>query len=116
MIEPVNMWERDHEAAERARAAERRDAGIERSSSHAERVTPLWNEMAYTHLRVWLLTRDRGDFLAEDAFKEFQIAPPDGRAYGAVMRKAAAAGIIHKIGYAPAKSSNLSVKVLWRKS
>ena len=59
----------------------------------------------------------RGDcFLAEEVrnFATGLDLPPDGRAWGVVFRSAAREGLIVKAGYAPAKSSNLSPKVLWR--
>lgn len=95
-------------------ATVRRDAGIERAVTHADRVMLTWSDDAYSYLRTWLARKPRGDFLAEDAFAEFLIDPPDGRAFGAVIRRAARDGLIHKVGYRQAKTSNLSPKVLWR--
>lgn len=95
-------------------AETKRDAGIERAADHAERETPGWIEQASQFLRGY--ARTHVDFLAEDvvAAALFQIPPPpDGRAWGAVFRQAAREGVIHKVGYAPAKTSNLSPKVLW---
>ncbi len=41
--------------------------------------------------------------------------PHDSRAWGAVMRRAARARLIEKIGYAPAASSHGSPKPLWKR-
>jgi hypothetical protein len=104
---------------ERSEAAARRDDGIERAASHAERVSDGWKARARGYLLEYLATRRRGDdFLAEVA-REFaegrgMDAPPDGRAWGAVFQSAAREKLIVKAGYSPARSSNLSPKVLWR--
>jgi len=55
-------------------------------------------------------------FLTEDvreAFSDRLIEPHDGRAWGHVMRRAARLGAIRKAGYASARSSNGTPKVLW---
>ena len=55
------------------------------------------------------LTEDVRAMAEADGF----ASAPDGRAWGAVMRAAARKGIVIANGYAPAKSSNCSAKVLW---
>lgn len=60
-------------------------------------------------------------FMAEDV-REFARGvdgfedPPDGRAWGSVVMRAAKAGIIKRIGYAPMKSPNCHAnpKSVWR--
>jgi len=58
-------------------------------------------------------------FLAEQ-FVEYAtkryglLPPPDGRAWGGPVRRAALAGKIRKVGYAPANTSNRSPKALWQ--
>jgi len=42
--------------------------------------------------------------------------PPDGRAWGQVMRRAEREDVIKWVGYMPAVSSNGSPKVAWRKA
>lgn len=98
-------------------AAARRDDGMQRAVDHAERVAAGWKRRAHGYLLEFLCSR-KESFLTEDV-REFSErkgldAPPDGRAWGAIMRAAAKEKIITKIGYAPAKSSNLSPKVLWK--
>lgn len=94
----------------------RRDDGIERAADHAGQA---WQRSARGYLLEFLAIRlKRHDqFLAEDvrefAEKRGITDPPDGRAWGHVLRSAARENIIRKVGYAPARSSNLSPKVLW---
>lgn len=98
-------------------AIARRDDGIARSSDHAESAAIGWKKRATGYLLEYLTTLRRGDdFLAEHVrdFARALDAPPDARAWGWVLRDAARRGVIVKAGYAPAKSSNLSPKVLWR--
>lgn len=90
----------------------RRDRGIQSSGDHAGSV---WKRRATGYLLEYLAAH-REPFLAEDV-REFAAqleSPPDGRAWGSVFQEAARRGLIVKVGYAPAKSSNLSPKVLWR--
>lgn len=92
-------------------ACQRRDAGIARAQRHAG---DEWTERAVALVRRY--AADRSTFLAED-FVDWSrgliATPPDGRAWGAVIRLAAKRGFIRKVGYAPARTSNTSPKCLW---
>lgn len=94
-------------------AIARRDDGIGRSGDHAG---DRWKRAARGYLLEFLVGR-RAPFLAEDVrqFAESHRleSPPDGRAWGAVIQSAARERLIRKVGYAPARSSNMSPKVLW---
>jgi hypothetical protein len=95
-------------------AIARRDQGIARAGDHAG---DRWKRSARGYL-LEFLSSPRLEFLAEDV-REFAEgrgieSPPDGRAWGAVMRSAQRDGLICAVGAARAKSSNLSYKVLWR--
>lgn len=94
----------------------RADDGIERASEHAKQVSQDWQTKAVGYVRLFALCEPA--FLAEDvremAERDGFDAPPDGRAWGAVMRQAAREGIVVSAGYAPANSSNGSPKVKWR--
>ena len=98
-------------------ARRRRDSGITRATDHAEAETPGWNDIAFDFLEACAKVR-AAPFLAEDVIEMAKAAhlppPPDGRAWGGVFRRAARQGVIQKAGYAPAKTSNCSPKVLWR--
>lgn len=96
-------------------ARDRRDDGIDRA---AENAGLAWRLAARAYLVEYLLRIGSADFLAEDA-REYAEGmgledPPDGRAWGAVVLEARRAGVIRKVGAAPARSSNLSYKTLWR--
>ena len=97
-------------------AALARDDGMRRSVEHADVVSHAWSTLAYLHFRRYAERNET--FLTEDVRDAALAAgvhePPDPRAWGAVAMRAARAGLIERAGYAPAKSSNLSPKVLWR--
>jgi len=100
-------------------AIERRDIGIHRAIEKADRDVPDWSLIAYYGLLKFVQAHTLTKFLAEDVREWCErhryVPPPEnGRAWGAVMQRAARRKVIEKCGYAPAKSSNLSPKVLWR--
>lgn len=106
----------DFEAARR-----RRDEGAARAAEHAERVVdPQWQQKASDFLMRVVDGMNGASFLAEQVVAEAKAAnfpaPPDGRAWGAVIQRAARSGKIVKVGYAAASTSNCSPKVLWREA
>jgi hypothetical protein len=98
-------------------ALEKRDQGVERSVDHANRVESEWSGQALGHLVAFALETKR-PFLIEEVRPWAEARglppPPDGRAWGAVTRRAAAKKRIQKVGAAAAASSNCSLKVLWQ--
>ena len=99
-------------------AVRRRNEAIEKVSAHADELDPNWSDRAYSALTLYC-TKATEPFIIEDvrAWAEGLglISPPhDSRAWGAVIRRAAGNGLVSKVGFAPAKSSNLSPKVLWQ--
>jgi hypothetical protein len=96
-------------------ARARRDVGMQRAVDHADRVTDGWREIAISHVDDY--ARKHAVFLAEDVIADADgkvPEPPSRKAWGAVMQRAAREGTIEKAGYAPARTSNCSPKVLWR--
>jgi hypothetical protein len=96
-------------------SSHRRDLGMARAADHADRVEPGWTETALDLLRSFLVAHPAA-FLAEEfrAWASGQLsAPPDARAFGAVMTAAKKLGMVEFVGYAPANSSNRSPKCRW---
>lgn len=108
----MNQIPMDFETARR-----RRDSGMARAADHANAETPGWTEAAFEFLEACAKVR-AAPFLAEEVIEMAKAAhlapPPDGRAWGGVFRRAARSGVIAKAGFAPAKTSNCSPKVLWQ--
>lgn len=88
--------------------------GLERVSRSSG---PIWQMLALGYLKEYV-ARHSAPFLAENVREWAEArglgAPTNGKAWGPVMQNARRAGIICAAGYAPAKSSHLSPKVLWR--
>ena len=96
----------------------RRDTGMAKSTDHADRERPNWSLRA-AHTLYEYAQKHRGEkFLAEEvrAWGEAKMlvsSAPTNKAWGSVFKEGAKLGVIRKVGYAPAKSSNLSPKCLW---
>jgi hypothetical protein len=102
-----------------ADAEKRRDTGMALAVDKADRDQPMWSDTALLALEKYCLVHPDRKFLGEDVREWAEgmgivSAPDNGRAWGAVIRKAASLKIIRKVGYAPSRSSNLSPKCLWR--
>lgn len=94
-----------------------RDAGIALSEANANRAKARWSEDAEAAVMSYCQYY-RTEFLTETVrewaeFNDLVDVPPNSKAWGGVMRRCAANGIIKKVGFAPSKSSNLSPKTLW---
>ena len=104
----------------RARSADRErrlgsgglPAGMVLAEERARLVSPDWPERA---LEAMLEAGRRlGRFTVEDARELAGVeAPTDQRAWGAVVNWASRRGLIRRVGFAPARSSNGSVKPVW---
>ena len=112
------MCELDSDAVARVR----RDDGMKRAVDHADRVSHAWSVLAYQTLIDYLNYRNNtgtdAGFLAED-FTGYALArrvpkPPDNRAFGAIIQRAARAGLIVKAGYR--EDRYCSPKTLWRRA
>ena len=93
--------------------------GMARAADHADRETPSWSDRALGCLVMWARSNPGSLWLIEDVrayAEEAEGLPPapDGRAWGAVAVRARRLGVIVPAGYASARSSNNSPKVLWR--
>lgn len=93
----------------------RRDLGMARVRRAADDAAHDWTELAAAYLRDYALTTHGQPFLVEDAAEVSRLpAPPNAKAWGPAVQIAARRGWIVRAGYAPARSSNLSPKCLWR--
>lgn len=97
-------------------ARKRRDDGMELVEDNANQTAPGWSAAAYAAIAEFCRERPY-PFLLEDvrqwSASRGIAAPHDRRAWGAVIRRAAKHGLVRKVGYAPAASSNMSPKVQW---
>lgn len=83
--------------------------GAERAADHADQEEPSWSDRALEMLRRFLAEHPREHFICEDvreyAGKRGFSRPPDSRAWGAVMRRAAEFGLVVATGaWAPGRA------------
>lgn len=93
----------------------RRDEGMRRAGKSARKIDPEWIEKAYKLLMYFAATHPE-PWLSEDfrAWAAGKIpSPPEPRAWGVPVFRAAKRGAIVKQGYGIANSSNRSPKPLW---
>lgn len=96
-------------------ARDERNEAIEAVGEAADRASPYWTERACEAIQTFARKRWPEPFLIEDVRAANCIEPPhDERAWGAAAQKASRRGLIVRIGFAPAKSSHLSPKPVWR--
>lgn len=103
---------------EREQAERRRASGMARADDHAASDDQNWRVDAQSAVQMFCAAHEGEQFLGEDVRTwaedlELVTPPTEARAWGSVLRRAAADGLIRKVGYGPAKSSNLSPKTLW---
>ncbi len=97
-----------------------RDAGIKLSADHAELNEPGWQEEAFRLFRIFLDAVTRG-FQTEEARSWAESHglndPPDKRAWGGIIRRAAREGLILRAGFALANDpkSHRAPSTVWRK-
>lgn len=98
------------------RVPEERQRGAEAAVAHAEREVDGWGLLAHEALLAFAGSHPDG-FLVEEVVAHVGAhglvpPPPDRRAWGAVVRRAAVAGLIRQTGYR--KDSYGSAKAVWR--
>jgi hypothetical protein len=88
------------------KARELRDDGISRAINHANHIDPTLGERALSYVQQ--IARSSGqrtvtsEYIRQYAEQNGLPFPPDKRAWGAVMRRAAKAGYIRKVGWTTA--------------
>lgn len=97
-----------------AMALEQRDEGIRQSAEHAEDVSPGWGEAAYTALTLYAgMAGEFNAFQFREYLKSVGLEASVPKAVGAVMLRAARAGIIRKVGYDPHPERHASPTCRW---
>jgi len=99
-------------------AERKRDTGMAQAVDHADRVNSEWSIRAAHALYDYCQAHRGQNFLCEDMrrwaeAKMLVSEPPSNKAWGSIFKEAAKAGTLRKVGFAAAKSSNLSPKTLW---
>jgi len=98
-----------------------RAAGIQAAQAcadAADRAEPGWQDAAFNFLRAFAADPARADgWLTEDVIRDAADCgfpgPPDLRAWGQVIRRAIAAGLIRRVGVRGAVTSHGSLKPTW---
>jgi hypothetical protein len=95
--------------------------GATRAAAKADRVHGDWSDRAFSYLERWASRRAGQVFMTEDVRLAGEgsgsfVAPPDRRAWGAVILRAKRAGKLIHAGYAANKdpSCHGSPKSQWR--
>lgn len=98
-----------------------RDAGIHTAITNAEAQVTDWPAEAMRALHMYLLDHPSREFMTEDvreyAYNVLAVPyPPHCRAWGAIIAKAARAGLIERVAIAPVKtaSSHMANASVWR--
>jgi hypothetical protein len=93
-----------------------RDTGIAQAEQHAERLDPGWKDTAFAMLRGFCQERRGCHCTSEDIRRWCELRgfdSPVPKAWGAVVQKAAKAGLIKRIGFGLAKQRHGSPCPLW---
>ncbi len=83
-----------------------RDRGMRRSRDNADDKVDGWSETAFLFLKEYIQTQDK-PFMAEDVRTSDQCGvpnPPNKRAWGAILVRAAREGLIKRIGFKETKN------------
>ena len=97
-----------------------KNEGIDRAVTKADKDNPGWSERAYQFFVNKFLLIKNGPFMAEEfrsycALMDFTL-PDNARAFGGVIKRAAANGIIERVGFQNTKNkkAHLTPATLWR--
>lgn len=98
-------------------AKAQRDAGITRAVSNAEGKTPGWSDLALAWIRLYAYEHRGEKFIGRDIVLASRnagvIQPPNDKAWGGPMMRAARAGVIRKVGTAPDPNRHCNPVPLW---
>lgn len=73
--------------------------GAQRAAEHADRVVPLWTQVAWCRLLQFMIEKGTGSTFSTEAFRDWAAVhslpdAPDRRAYGNLTKKAVEKGLI----------------------
>jgi hypothetical protein len=98
-------------------AHEKAESGMRRSLEHAEAESPGWSELAFKFVRLFWSQRGDKQCVGRDivlAAKEYGlIQPPTDKAWGAVLKRAAKAGVMVRVGTAKDTNRHGNLVPLW---
>ena len=83
-----------------------RDLGVAAAVAHADRVHASWSDLAY---EILYYCAERYAYLTSESVRQYAdnernlAAPPDKRAWGAIMLRGARSGLLTKEGWTTAK-------------
>ena len=94
-----------------------RDSGINAALNNADNTHDQWSDRAYGFLLDYI--KSNREFMTEDvrvASESELPAPPDKRAWGGIVVRAAKAGLIQKIGFSHVKNvkAHRTPATVWR--
>lgn len=99
-------------------AESRAQLGMQRAVDRADKESAGWSERAFNALLAYIANNE--SFTAEEARAAIHNSglalPPDGRAWGAVFKKAASLGWIERDGFAPRRCGNMTPTIVWRRT
>lgn len=100
---------------------QRRDDGMNRAVTHANKIHSDWSDKAYAYLIQFVASRKPGEtFLTEDIREDAGTVvpePPSLRSWGAITMRAAREGLIVKVGHRAVKNknANMAYASVWRR-
>ena len=97
-------------------AAEARDAGVNAAAANAGQA---WQVLAWSALMEYIKRDKLGHFTCEDVREVMGVPePPDRRAWGAIMLRAARQGLIQRAGFVEHRdrARHCGISILWRVS
>lgn len=94
-----------------------RDEGISRAVDRAERAVSGWSDLAFEFIKLYAQQHKGARFIGRDitqAAKSYGlIEPPNEKAWGGPLQRAARAGVIRKIGAEPDPNRHMALVPLW---
>jgi hypothetical protein len=99
-----------------------RDAGMRQAVDHADRENNGWSDEAYGLLQNWIINQGKGSTFKLEDFRLYCEkralidSPPDDRAYGHIVTRAAKAGLIKNAGFIKSENpvAHRGPRTLWK--